>query len=63
MIVYIVIETVIFLNFLNKSRQESLFLRPVIILIALFCILKMLVLFVDFPQHIIPYDILEWKQA
>jgi hypothetical protein len=48
-------------KFLNKFLQESVFLLPVIILIAFFCILKILVLSVEFPQNIIPYDILEWK--
>jgi hypothetical protein len=46
-------------KFLNKSLQESLFLLNVIILIARFCILKILVLSVEFPQNIIPYDITE----
>jgi hypothetical protein len=44
-------------KFLNKSLQESQFLLPVIILISLFCILKILALSVEFPQNIIPYDI------
>jgi hypothetical protein len=53
-------ETVVFLN---KSLQESPYLLPVIILIALFCILKILVLSVESPQNIIPYNIAEWKYA
>jgi hypothetical protein len=43
-------------KFLNKYLQEYLFLLPVIILIALLCILKILMLFVEFLQNIIPYD-------
>jgi hypothetical protein len=46
-------------KFLNKSLQEFLFLLTVIVLIALFCSLKILVLSVEFPQNIITYDIAE----
>jgi hypothetical protein len=47
-------------KFLDTSLQWSLFLLPVIILIAPCCILKILVLSVEFSQNIIPYDITEW---
>jgi hypothetical protein len=46
-------------EFLNKSLQGSLLLLPVIVLIAFFCILKMFVLYVDFPQTIVLYGIVE----
>jgi hypothetical protein len=48
-------------KFLNKYLHESLSLLPMLILIALFCSLKILVLSVGFHQNIIPYDIVEWK--
>jgi hypothetical protein len=41
-------------NSLKRFLQESLLLRPIIILIALFCILKNFELWVEFPQNIIP---------
>ena len=39
---------------LNKFLQESLLLDPIIILIALFCILKLVGLWEEFCQNIIP---------
>jgi hypothetical protein len=48
-------------KFLNKQLQESLFLLPMVILIAHFCILKILVLYAGFPQNIIPYDTATWR--
>jgi hypothetical protein len=48
-------------KFFDKSLHESLFLLPVIILIALFCILKFFWLSVEFPQNIIPYNMVEWN--
>jgi hypothetical protein len=50
-------------NFSNISLQEFLFLLPLIFLIDLFCILKILVLSVEFPQNIISYDMTEVKYA
>jgi len=47
-------------NFLNKSWQESLLPEFIIILIVLFWILNMILLWVDTPQNMIPYDIIEW---
>ena len=44
-------------NFLNKSRQESLLPE---FLIILFWILNVILLWVDTPQNMIPYDIIEW---
>jgi hypothetical protein len=48
---------------LNKHLHEILNLVPVVILTVLFCDWKILLLSVEFPQNIIPYFILEWKQA
>jgi hypothetical protein len=50
-------------NALNNGRQVSLFPALVIILIILFWILKIWLLCVEFPQNIMPYDIIEWTQA
>jgi len=47
-------------NFVNKFRQESLLPEFVIILIILFLILNIILLWVDTPQNMIPYDIIEW---
>ena len=46
-------------NFLNKSRQESSLPEFIIILIILFFILNMSLLWVDTPQIMIPYGIME----
>jgi hypothetical protein len=54
----IVKETVIFFKFLNKYLQDSVFSLRVIILIALFCILKILVLSVVSPEY---YSILHTR--
>ena len=49
-------------NCLQRFWQESCFPLLIIILIILFCILKMLLLRCELPQNITPYDITEWKQ-
>ena len=41
-------------NFLNKFLHKTLFPHPSIILIALFCILKIMELCDEFSQNIIP---------
>jgi hypothetical protein len=43
--------------------QESLFLTFIIILIILSWILKILDLYVELPQKIMPYGWMEWKYA
>jgi hypothetical protein len=48
-----------FFEFLNKSLQESLLLLTGIVLIAFFCILRIFVLYVEFSQNIICYDVVE----
>ena len=48
-------------NLLNNSLQDSLYPQPIIILITLFCILKIAELYDEFHQNIMPYDIIEWK--
>jgi hypothetical protein len=40
-------------NFMNKSLHASLLLHPIIILIALFCILKIVLLWDVSPEHYI----------
>ena len=44
---------------LKNSLHESLFLAPIIILIALFCNLNSHLLLVEFPKKIKPLDITE----
>jgi hypothetical protein len=46
-------------NDLNNGRQESLFRAFIIILTIRFLILKIWLLWVELPQNIIPYDIIE----
>ena len=41
-------------NFLNKFLHETLFPHPYIILIAFFCFLKIMELYEEFPQNIVP---------
>jgi hypothetical protein len=48
-------------RFLNNWWQESLFLAFIIILMILFWILKILELYAELPQRIMPYDRMEWK--
>jgi hypothetical protein len=49
-------------NFLNKFRHETLVPHPSIILIAFFCIVKIMELCDKFPQNIIPQLKTEWKK-
>jgi len=46
-------------RFLNKSLYKTLLLHPVIILIIFFFMLKIFVLFEEFPQNIYPWFIME----
>jgi hypothetical protein len=55
-IVYIVIAVVKFINF---SPQASLLLIFVTILITFFCNLNILLLIEEFPQNILPRDIMQ----
>ena len=48
-------------SFLSNGRHVSRLLDFVIILIILFWILKTLILEWEFPQNMIPYDIIECK--
>jgi len=48
-------------RFLNNWREESLFIAFIIILIILFRILKILELYAELPQKIMPYDRMEGK--
>jgi len=48
-------------RFLNNWWQKSLFLAFIIILIILFWISKILDLYAELPQKIMPYDRKEWK--
>ena len=43
-------------RFLNNWQLESLFLAFIIILISIFWILKILELYVELPQKIMPYS-------
>jgi len=49
-------------KFLNNSLQDSLYPHPYYTLITLFCILKITELCDEFPQNIMPWDIMEWKR-
>jgi uncharacterized membrane protein len=49
------------LNFLNSFLQETLLLTPAIILMIFFWMINTLLLSVEFPQKITPYDMTEWK--
>jgi len=49
------------LRLMNSFLHESLFLHFIIILNILFCNLNTSILFADWPQNIMPYDIIEWK--
>ena len=50
-------------NILKNSLHESLFLAPIIILIAIICNLNTNLLLGEFPPKIKPQDITEWKKA
>jgi len=46
-------------NFLNNSRRDTLLPAFIIILIALLCNLKLLLLYGELPQKITPYATME----
>jgi len=49
------------LRLMNSFLHESLFLHSIIILNIFFCNLNTCILFADWPQNIMPYDIIKWK--
>jgi hypothetical protein len=51
------------LNFLNSFLHEALLLVPAIILMIFFWMKNIILLSVECPQKITPYDIMEWKKA
>ena len=48
-------------KFLNNWQQEPLFLAFIIILIIFFWISKIIELYAELPQKIMPYNRMEWK--
>jgi len=50
-------------NLMNRFLHEFLDLTPAIILTVLFCKVNIILLLGELPPKIIPYFIMEWKQA
>jgi hypothetical protein len=56
-------EEVKSLIFFNRFVHEFLDMTPAIILTVLFCKVSIILLLGELPPKIIPYFIMEWKQA